>query len=75
MDEELKDVMREQGRRGRRPVDLQAQKEHRAKLASMRTLLKIATEEEFVKAMLAYGLIEGSEEFLASLASWREFRS
>jgi hypothetical protein len=75
MDDELKDLIKEQGRRGKRPVDLQVQKERKAKLEMMRKLLEIATEDEFVQAMRVYGLRDGSEEFLSCLEIWRGYRS
>jgi hypothetical protein len=73
-EKDVQDVRKQEGRRGRRPIDLEAQKQYREQLAKMRRLLEISTEEEFVKAMLAYGMVEGSEEFLTSLRTWREYR-
>jgi hypothetical protein len=72
---EVQEVMLEEGRRGRRRVDLEAQRARREKLAEFRKILEIATEAEFVKALLAFGLREGSQEFLKSLEVWREYRS
>jgi len=72
---DVKEVMLEEGRRGRRRVDLEAQRVRREKLAEFRKLLEIGTEAEFVKALLAFGLREGSPEFLQSLEIWREYRS
>jgi hypothetical protein len=72
--QDVQDVLKEEGRRGRRPTDLQGQRAYREQLAKMRRLLEISTEQEFVNAMLAYGMVEGSEEFLVSLQTWREYR-
>jgi hypothetical protein len=71
---DLQDVMAEESRRGRRPIDLGAQRARREKLASLRKLLEIGTEEEFVKAMLAFGLSEESAEFSACLETWKKYR-
>jgi|HubBroStandDraft_6_1064221.scaffolds.fasta_scaffold542927_1 hypothetical protein len=72
---ELDQVMREETRRGRRPIDLEARRKRAEKLADMRKLLTIATEAEFVTAMQAAGLTAGSQEFLEVLRIWRDFRS
>jgi hypothetical protein len=74
MTEDLKDVMREEGRRGRRPIDLDEKRKMLKKLAEMRKLLKLGTEEEFRNAMRAFGIPEGSQHFLDGLAAWREFQ-
>ena len=71
---DLEDVMKEEGRRGRRPIDLGAQRKRQDNLASFRKLLVLGTEEEFVKAMRAYGLREGTPAFSACLEIWREYR-
>ena len=72
---DLEEVTREEGRRGRRPIDLEARRKRAEKLADIRKLLTIATEEEFVSAMRAVGLTDGSQELLEALRIWREFRS
>jgi hypothetical protein len=72
--QDLQDVIAEEGRRGRRPIDLGAQRDRKERLASFRKLPEIGTEEEFVTAMLAFGLLEGSPEFLAPLETWRGYR-
>jgi hypothetical protein len=71
---DLKDVIREETRRGRRPIDLDTVRRKREKTALLKKLLTLATKEEFVEPMLAYGLIEGSPEFLEAPDGWREFR-
>jgi hypothetical protein len=72
---DLQDVMKEEGRRGRRPLDSEAQRAREEKLGRFRKLLEMATEEEFVMALRAFGLREGSQEFLTSLEIWRNYRS
>jgi hypothetical protein len=71
---ELDEVMREEARRGRRPIDLEARRKRTERLTDMRKLLTIATEEEFLSAMRAAGLTDGSPELLEALRIWREFR-
>ena len=63
------------GRRGRRPIDLKSQRELREKRASIEKYLRIGTEEEFVKAMLGFGLHEGSQALSDALEAWREYRA
>jgi hypothetical protein len=72
---DLEDVMRTESRRGRRPVDLEARQKRNMLLQDMRKLLTIATEEEFVAAMHAAGLRDGSPEFAEVLRLWRQYRS
>jgi hypothetical protein len=74
-EQDVRDLIRQEGRRGRRPIDLGAQRERREKLTALRKLLEIGTEADFVKAVRAFGLREGSPEFLASLEIWRGYRS
>jgi hypothetical protein len=62
------------GRRGRRPVDL-AQRARRERLAEFGKLLETGTEAEFTKALRAFGLREGSPEFLESLEVRLGYRS
>jgi hypothetical protein len=73
---DLDDVMTEEERRGRRrrPIDLKSRRERNDKLAALRKYLRIATKEEFVKAMLAYGVREGSQQYLDALEAWHEYR-
>ena len=72
--QDLQDVIRQEGRRGRRPIDLKARRERSEKLASFRKYLRIGTEEEFVTAMRSFGLHEGSQAFSDALEAWREYR-
>jgi hypothetical protein len=77
MDEEQKnldEVMRQEKARGRRPIDFEAGKRRAQTLRDMRKLLETAREEEFVAAIRAAGLRDGSPEFLEALRIWREYR-
>jgi hypothetical protein len=62
-DDDIKEVMHGESRRGKRPIDLTARKAERQKLADLRILLRIPTEREFRETMLAYGLAEDSPAF------------
>lgn len=79
MDEEKKkdlgDVIGSETRRGRRPIDVDAKRKRLELLNDLRKLLMLATEEEFIKAMQAAGLRDGSPQFLEALRIWREYRS
>jgi hypothetical protein len=72
---DLEDVMRTESRRGRRPVDIEARQKRNVLLEDMRKLLLIGSEGEFLKAMRAAGLLDGSPELLDALKAWREFQS
>jgi len=72
--QDLDDVLQGERRRGRRPIDLQARRKSLKRLEEMRTLLTLGTEEEFRRAMHAFGIHEGSKGFSDALAAWREFR-
>jgi len=61
---DLKDVMKEEGRRSRRPHRVGAAEKGKA----------LATEGEFIEAIRAFGLIEGTQEFSEALDAWRAFR-
>ena len=71
---DLEDVMRKETRRGRRPMDLDARRKRVQMLNDLRKLLTIATEEEFIQAMRAVGLRDGSPQFLDALKIWRGYR-
>jgi len=73
-DEDLQDVILEETMRGRRRIDLQARRE-RAKLnRAYRKLLDIGSEDEFLMAIRALGLRDGSPRFLSAVQAWRENR-
>lgn len=66
--------MKQEKRRGRRPIDFDAGKRRAQTLRDMRMLLETASEEEFVAAIRAAGLLDGSPEFLEALRIWRGYR-
>jgi hypothetical protein len=71
---DLEEVMQKETRRGRRPIDLESRRNRDEKLKDLRKLLMIATEEEFIQAMRAVGLRDGSPQFLDALRIWRDYR-
>lgn len=73
--DDLDQAMREDKRRGRRPIDFEAGKKRAQTLKDMRKLLESAKEEEFVAAIRTAGLRDGSPEFLEAVRIWRGYRS
>jgi hypothetical protein len=71
---DLEEVMRKETRRGRRPIDFEERRKRAERLNGIRKLLELATEGEFVKAMLAVGLRDDSPEFLDALRIWKNYR-
>jgi len=78
MDEErekdLREVIAEETARGRRRIDTEARRQRAKRLSDARALLSTATKEEFLAAMRAVGLPDGSPELEEALRIWREFR-
>ena len=72
--QDLSDVIKKETRRGRRPIDLDARRKRAEMLSDFRKLLTLATEEEFMQAMRAVGLRDGSPQFLEALRIWRDYR-
>lgn len=72
--QDLKDVIKEEGRRGRRPIDIGTVRKKRERQALLKKLLTLSTEKEFVEAICAFGLVDGTPEFSAALDAWHEFR-
>jgi hypothetical protein len=68
---EIEEVIQEETRRGRRPIDFE---ERRRLLQDFRTLLEIGTDEDFLRALRAIGLRDGSPEFVEAVRVWREKR-
>ena len=71
---ELGDVIREETRRGRRPIDIEERKRQAQLKREFRMYLRIATEQEFREAMRALGLRDGSRQLDQALKIWRTFR-
>jgi hypothetical protein len=74
-DENIRDVLREERGRGRRPVDTEAEQAERELKDGYRRLISAAaTEEEFRDALIALGWSPDSREFHAFLKQWREIQ-
>ena len=71
---EIRDVMLQETRRGRRPIDIDEKRRINELRQGLRTLLQIGSKEEFREAMLALGLLEDSQAFQEALQAWSEFR-
>ena len=72
--QDLDDVIQKETRRGRRPVDLESKRKCIEMLSEFRKLLTLATEKEFVQAMGAVELRDGSPALLEALKIWRDYR-
>ena len=73
-DKDLDDVIREERSRGRRPIDTDAQRKRQERLKMCRELLQYSSEREVRETILAYGLEDGSAEFLEVIQVWRAWR-
>ena len=74
-DPDLRDVMMQEKHRGRKHLlDLEAKRRQEALLRDFKKLLEDGTEQEFVEAIRALGLQEGSDAFENALAAWRSLR-
>ena len=71
---DLDDVIREETRRGRRPIDIEERRRQERFRREFRMYLRIPTEKEFIEAMLAFGLREDSPQMNEALMIWRTFR-
>jgi hypothetical protein len=71
---ELDDVIREETRRDRRPIDIEERKRQAQLKRDLRMYLRIANEQEFREAMRALGLRDGSRQLDQALMIWRAFR-
>jgi hypothetical protein len=72
--DDLHQVMREERRRGRRPVDEEAIKERKRLLKAFLDLLQSGDEPGFLRAIRALGLQDGSEEFERAHQIWKMLR-
>jgi hypothetical protein len=71
-DDDLKDVLAQEGRRGRRPVDIEAHRLRLRLLKAFREALKLNDEELFKETLIhELGQLPGSPEYQHSLKAWR----
>jgi hypothetical protein len=74
MDEDLKDVLAEEGSRGRRPVDIGERKRRLALRRKFNEIVENGDEEQFLHAIIhVLGQLPGSAEYRRSVKAWREY--
>ena len=74
-DDDIREVMAEESRRGKRRVDLAARKLEKQRLEAIRVILSIRREEEAVAAIRALGHGDDPDELERILKAWRAFSS
>lgn len=73
-EDDIRDVMEEEKSRGRRqPGKSISRKIRQERRETVRELLAIRDRNEFVAAIIEFGLQPGSAEFEMALKAWREF--
>jgi len=74
-DDDIKEVRRTDERRGKRPIDIAAQRQKQILLTKFREALQSQDEETFKEAIVNdLGQLPGSSEYADSMKIWREFR-
>jgi hypothetical protein len=71
-DDDIREVMEDEIRRGRRPTDPSARDRKKRELEIVRQMMWEYNEERFREVIAALGLAEGSPEHDAAVAAWRE---
>jgi hypothetical protein len=74
-DEEISSLMDEERRRGRRPRDSEAEKLRKQRLETLREILHLKKEEDFIAAIRALGHGDDPAELANALKIWRAFSS
>jgi hypothetical protein len=71
-DDDLKDVLKEEGLRGRRPIDIEARRRHNRLRRAVQETVQEHDEETF-KELIVYelGLMPGSPPYDRALKEWR----
>jgi len=75
IDEDIGDVMAEEKRRGKRPLDLKARKEKAELLRQVKEALSLNTETEFRQAIHGLQLDEDPQRLEEAVRLWRSFSS
>jgi hypothetical protein len=71
-DDDLKDVLAEEGRRGRRPIDIEARRRHNRLRKAVEETVREHDEETFKELIVhEIGLTPGSPEYDRALKEWR----
>lgn len=74
-DDDIREVMAEESRRGRRPVDAKEIERKKHEREILRNLLHIEREEEFLKAIRELGYADEPEKTALILKAWRALAS
>ena len=72
MEDDLHDLMASEGRRGRRPVDVEARKKGQRLRKDLGRVLRLGDEQAFLKILREAGLKDGTPEFARALKVFRE---
>jgi hypothetical protein len=71
-DDDLKDVLEEEGRRGRRPINIEERRRHNRLRKAVEVTVREHDEETFKELMIRdLGLIPGSARYETALKEWR----
>jgi hypothetical protein len=70
-DHEIEDLRKQESRRGRRPVDIDARRQRQRYLAALRKIVEEGTEDDLKLALRQIGLSEDSPEYAEALRIWR----
>lgn len=71
-DDDVREVMDAEKRRGRRPVDISARERRNRELQTIRQMMWECDEKRFREIIVQLGLAEGSPRYEAALAAWHE---
>jgi len=74
-DDDIRDVMAEEKRRGKRPQDLEARKLHKERLETLRVILALTREQEAIDAIRLLGHGDDPKELEEILKVWRALSS
>jgi hypothetical protein len=74
-DDDIREVRDQEGRRGKRPIDIAAQRRKQVLLRKFREALQSQNEETFRETIInELGQMPGTDEYEKSMKIWREFR-
>lgn len=74
-DDDIREVMAEESRRGKRPLDAKARKERADLLQYVRDALRAKTEAEFLEAIRGLQIAEDPKRLEDAVKLWRSFSS
>ena len=74
-DDDIRDVMRSERSRGRKPIDVDELKKRQRDKADIRYLLSLGNRKTFIEVLTnECGLQEGSDEYQMALQAWSEYQ-